>query len=420
MLDYFHNHQIIKDFDRFLTYICERPALQLTNDRAMLKGPDLIALNELMTSFKTELVTNKSNQRTFSLLNTFFFIAQESGLIYTIKNDKNNVSHLKVSEERIRNYDAMSDNEKYMALLEGFWCWIDWSYAFECRTFGWNEFYLDLAKKTIGKKYTLKDRTLKREGELNSPGYSFFMEVLSAFGFWAITWDDNITKHPHKFYCPYKDITLLHLGSIMTLPLLNERSRFDWANYESLNLFDFQEDEEDEEEDKKDEKFEDVFKPILDNLSIDNSLWRQEKAFVEGTYYFKVSLEKKLYRTIAIDANETYDDLHCAIQEAFAFDNDHLYAFFMNGREWSEGKEVYWSPYNDEGIFANNVKIGETNLWVGRSFLYLFDFGSSWYFNIIVKALNKDEQPLEEAKIVESVGESPKQYRWSDDDDDDE
>jgi hypothetical protein len=110
--------------------------------------------------------------------------------------------------------------------------------------------------------------------------------------------------------------------------------------------------------------------------------------------------------------------LHDAIQDAFDFDNDHLYAFFMDGRPWSQGGETYWSPNNDEGILADAVKIGEAKLYAGKSFLYLFDFGYEWRFKVIVKAINSDEEPLKQPKIVESVGENPEQYGdWNDDED---
>jgi len=39
-----------------------------------------------------------------------------------------------------------------------------------------------------------------------------------------------------------------------------------------------------------------------------------------------------LSRTIEIPTEQTLEDLHLAIQDAFEWDNDHLYTFFMNGK----------------------------------------------------------------------------------------
>ena len=403
---HFSGQPILKDFDRFISYLCDHPALQLTNDKAMLKGPDLINLNEQMTSFQSMMVTNKNQQMAFTLLNTFFFFAQKTGMIYVTENDKNGKNQLLSREESIRKYDALSDDEKYFALLEGFWCQIDWIHAYDCRAFWSNDFYLKLAEMPTGKKITLSDKNLKRAGEIQAPSYPFFAEVLSAFGLWTLTWDDSLTKRPTKYYFPYKDITLTHLGRVMTPVLFIDRPQYLWSN---MGDWEFGNDDEEDEESPKG-NFEDAFKPFFKGLTIKNRLFVREKTFVAGTYYFKIALDKKLYRIIAIDGKKTFDDLHDAIQDAFDFGNDHLYAFFMDGRSWSQSGDVFWSPNNDEGIPADNVRIGEAKLHEGKSFLYLFDFGSEWHFKVSVQAIKTEEKPPKKPKIIESVGENPEQY----------
>ena len=37
--------------------------------------------------------------------------------------------------------------------------------------------------------------------------------------------------------------------------------------------------------------------------------------------------------------NQTLHSLHLAIQDAFEFDNDHLYSFFMSGKAWDQSTE---------------------------------------------------------------------------------
>jgi hypothetical protein len=273
---------------------------------------------------------------------------------------------------------------------------------------------MKLAKKQIGKKITLGDRNLKREGDIQAPNYPFFSEVLSAFGFWAMTWDDNLTKRA-RYGFPYKDLTLTHLGSVITPILFKERPRDVWSSFQEIDFW-YGEDEEDEDAPKG--NFEDAFKPFFDGLHIENRLFIREKTFEAGTYYLKVALDKKLYRVIAIDGDATFDDLHDVIQDAFDFYDDHLYAFFMDGRPWSQSGDVFWSPNNDEGVLADEVRIGEAKLYEGKSFLYLFDFGSEWHFKVTVQAIKTDEELPKEPKIVESVGESPEQYDdWEEEED---
>jgi hypothetical protein len=59
------------------------------------------------------------------------------------------------------------------------------------------------------------------------------------------------------------------------------------------------------------------------------------------TYTFHVSIPGfgRVWRKIEMEANQTLEDLHLAIQAAFDFDDDHLYSFFMSGRAWDESTE---------------------------------------------------------------------------------
>lgn len=52
------------------------------------------------------------------------------------------------------------------------------------------------------------------------------------------------------------------------------------------------------------------------------------------TYTFHVSLpgHGRAWRKIEMRADQTLEDLHFAIQEAYGWDADHLYSFFMSGR----------------------------------------------------------------------------------------
>jgi hypothetical protein len=71
------------------------------------------------------------------------------------------------------------------------------------------------------------------------------------------------------------------------------------------------------------------------------------------------------------------------------------------------------------GLLTPTVILGLAGLFEGKKFLYLFDFGDSWEFNIDVVSIKPEEEEEEpnEAKIIESVGESPSQYGDYDDDD---
>ena len=59
------------------------------------------------------------------------------------------------------------------------------------------------------------------------------------------------------------------------------------------------------------------------------------------TYTFHVSIPNtgRVWRKIELTGDQTLEDLHFAIQDAFDFDADHLYSFFMSGRAWDPETE---------------------------------------------------------------------------------
>jgi hypothetical protein len=138
------------------------------------------------------------------------------------------------------------------------------------------------------------------------------------------------------------------------------------------------------------------------------SLYSNAPTFTPGLYVLKVELEKQLYRAIAIGASATLDDLHLAIQDAFRFDNDHLYAFFMDGEPWSD--ERFNDPRMEESPFASQVKLGELDLYAGGRFVYVFDFGDDWQFWINVLSIDPLQPEPVSPKVVGKQGKNPKQY----------
>ena len=113
-----------------------------------------------------------------------------------------------------------------------------------------------------------------------------------------------------------------------------------------------------------------------------------------------------------ISSEHTLHDLHKVIFEAFNFGEEHLYAFFMEGTPWKG--EAYWSPHNDEGPFANKIKLGSIDLLAKQKFLYLFDFGDEWIFLVQIEKIIKGGTRILKPIILASCGESPEQYSGAD------
>lgn len=135
-----------------------------------------------------------------------------------------------------------------------------------------------------------------------------------------------------------------------------------------------------------------AFTNLFKEGELQKTLPRKVRECVRGTFIFKVSLDESIWRKIALSGEHALEDLHLAIQDAFRFDNDHLYAFFMDGKRWP--KDAFYHPHCDEGPYADQISLGEMELVLGKEFLYLFDFGDEWHFWIELLEIRKGKSEL--------------------------
>ena len=138
------------------------------------------------------------------------------------------------------------------------------------------------------------------------------------------------------------------------------------------------------------------------------------------TYTFKVTYlrDPEIWRTIEIAARQNLHDLHNAIQEAFDFDNDHLYSFYLSGRAWDKTSEYAHPSAN--GPNAAQARIGELNLRMKHRLLYLFDYGDEHRFEVQLIASNPDAPQADYPRVIEKHGDNPEQYPGWDEDEWDE
>ena len=151
----------------------------------------------------------------------------------------------------------------------------------------------------------------------------------------------------------------------------------------------------------------------------------------QQVYMLKVALKgaKRFWRRIAIRGDQTLDDLHGVIYDAFDRYDEHLYSFYFppagaRGRDRLRHAVEYTHPFNakDDGMFgdeplpdASKARIGGLKLRPGQRFEYLFDFGDQWWHEITVEQIDAEiEGPF--PRLVEARGKSPPQYPDPDED----
>ncbi len=127
----------------------------------------------------------------------------------------------------------------------------------------------------------------------------------------------------------------------------------------------------------------------------------KKKSTTAKVYVFKVALKgaKRIWRRIALRSDQTLNDLHEAIFDAFDRYDEHLYSFYIpplesQGRARLREATEYTHPYAAEepGPFSDDpinnaaeTTIDDLKLVKGQRFDYLFDFGDSWWHEITVE-----------------------------------
>lgn len=133
-------------------------------------------------------------------------------------------------------------------------------------------------------------------------------------------------------------------------------------------------------------------------------------------YVFKVKLgyDKRVWREIGIRGSQTLHDLSLAIVDAFDFYDWHLYSFFMSGRAWDPSTEYVTPDYVqdpwDKKMRADEVRISSLGLELKQRFLYLFDYGDEWRFEVQFLKCITSEEGVDYPHVTKRRGESPHQY----------
>ncbi|OAS21352.1 plasmid pRiA4b ORF-3 family protein [Paenibacillus oryzisoli] len=393
--------QLIKDFLTFTDYLTSQE-VGLTKSRQWLSRNNLLEINARM-SVPEEGRTKTSDQDTYPLLHLYYHICIAAGF-FSIIQAKSGKATLERTE-RLSLFLQMNETEQYMCLLETFWVdvnWDDLQYGERYSPgYGVSILFEQLLKCPFGAVITVSDNSDNENLVSFLYRWNYFMHYFTYFGFWELTKDEKRSAIWHaKYHYVAQTITpsllLYQLGAV----LIETRDLRDWNLQLRRDSGDWRGD--------SDEPFIESFKPLFPIGELVSFLPRLTGIFVDGTYDLKISLHLKCWRTIRISSHQTLHQLHIAIQSAFDLDNDHLYAFFMDGQSWS--RFAFYSPDDGEEPGADEAELGELNLTIGQTFLYLFDYGDEWHFQIRVESVSDMNTKGSKPQVLDGNGGSPKRY----------
>ena len=124
-------------------------------------------------------------------------------------------------------------------------------------------------------------------------------------------------------------------------------------------------------------------------------------------------------RTIQIRGDQTLEDLHDAIFDAFGRWECHMYEFTFGKGPMDPKAKRYVLPHaleiqqeqpNPPIGRVDETTIESLGLKVGNRFGYWFDFGDDWWHQINVEAIEKKVLRGKFPKVTKKVGKSPPQY----------
>jgi hypothetical protein len=156
----------------------------------------------------------------------------------------------------------------------------------------------------------------------------------------------------------------------------------------------------------------------------DNRLFTIEVKMIDGPLMEDFCEKNKVVsRTIQIPANQTLDDLHGIIFEAFDRCDEHMYQFEFGGKRRHDPNARHYTlpeALEDEEDQETTARIGSLGLKPKDVFFYWFDFGDDWWHKLTVVAIGENVPEGSYPKITKRVGESPPQYPYQEDDDDED
>ena len=135
----------------------------------------------------------------------------------------------------------------------------------------------------------------------------------------------------------------------------------------------------------------------------------------QQTYVFGAELVgfEGIRRTITVRDDMTLVDLHYALQSAFGWDDDHLYAFWLDGAFWASEDSHYMHPYHaasaDPPGKSACAHLDELDLHKGQRIAYEFDYERHWRVGLTLRDI-RPAHGRAVARCIERVGEAPPQY----------
>lgn len=127
-----------------------------------------------------------------------------------------------------------------------------------------------------------------------------------------------------------------------------------------------------------------------------------------------IDAEEDVFRDIEIETDNTFEEFHKAILDAFDFDEGEMASFYLSNENWEKGMEIplMQMASKAEGgsaMIMKNTKLGDVVSNPSDKILYVYDFLRMWCFYIELVEVKKDKPSTIYPRVALVFGEAPSQ-----------
>jgi len=129
-------------------------------------------------------------------------------------------------------------------------------------------------------------------------------------------------------------------------------------------------------------------------------------------YRFRVILDAQddVFRDIEILEEDTLEDFHNSIVNAFGFDGNEMAAFYISDDEWNQGEEISQFDLGEElgsVRLMNETTLDSVVSKNQRKLIYVYDFLSMWTFLIELADIAEIEDGRDYPNLMYVHGQIP-------------
>ncbi len=129
-------------------------------------------------------------------------------------------------------------------------------------------------------------------------------------------------------------------------------------------------------------------------------------------YKFRVTLDvlDDVFRDIGIRKDDTFEDLHFAIIQAFGFEGQEIASFYKADEDWNQGEEIALEDMSDGQAdlkMMNETYLEDILSEKQTKLIYVYDFLNMWTFYVELADITEPESSRNYPDLLFAQGQLP-------------